>query len=62
MGISPYQYVLQQRVERVKYLLKSTPLPLSEIAMSCGFNDQTQMSKHFRKLTGMTPKAYRQGD
>jgi AraC family transcriptional regulator len=62
MGISPYQYVLQQRVERVKYLLKTSPLPLSAIAVSCGFNDQTQMSKHFRKLTGMTPKAYRKGD
>jgi AraC family transcriptional regulator len=62
MGISPYQYVLQQRVERVKYLLKTSPLSLSEIAVSCGFNDQTQMSKHFRKLTGMTPKAYRKGD
>jgi AraC family transcriptional regulator len=61
MGISPYQYVLQQRVERVKYLLKTSPLPLSEIAVYCGFNDQTQMSKHFRKLTGMTPKAYRKG-
>lgn len=62
MDISPYQYVLQQRVERVKYLLKTTPLPLSEIAVTCGFNDQTQMSKHFRKLTGITPKAYRKGD
>lgn len=59
MGISPYQYVLQQRVERAKYLLKTTPLPLSEIAAICGFNDQTQMSKHFRKLTGIPPKAYR---
>jgi AraC family transcriptional regulator len=61
MGISPYQYVLQQRVERVKYLLKTSPLPLSEIAVRCGFNDQTQMNKHFRKLAGMTPKAYRKG-
>jgi AraC family transcriptional regulator len=60
MGISPYQYVLQQRVERVKYLLTTTLLPLCEIAVMCGFNDQTQMSKHFRRLTGMTPKAYRQ--
>ncbi len=60
VGTSPYQYVLQQRVERVKQLLKTTQLPLSEIAVMAGFNDQTQMSKHFRKLTATTPKAYRQ--
>lgn len=60
MGISPYQYVLQQRVERSKHLLKQTQLPFSEIAVMCGFSDQTQMSKHFRKLAGTTPKAYRQ--
>lgn len=37
MGLAPYQYVIQQRVERAKALLKQTKLSLSEIALQCGF-------------------------
>ena len=60
-GISPYQYMLQQRVERAKALLKSNlELPIAEISFECGFASQSHLCKCFRKLTGMTPKAYRQ--
>lgn len=61
MGISPYQYVLQQRVELAKQILKTTSHSLSEVATLCGFNDQAQMNRHFRKFTGVTPKTYRNG-
>lgn len=60
MGITPYQYVIQQRVERAKRLLRQQrELPISEIALHCGFTHQSHMAKYFRQLTRMTPKAYR---
>lgn len=59
MGISPYQYVLQQRVERAKQLLNQSELTISEIALECGFANQTHLLKQFRKFTGMSPNKYR---
>lgn len=59
IGTSPYQYLLQQRVERAKQLLKQTERSIMDIAFSCGFNSHSHLSKQFRQLTGMTPKAYR---
>jgi AraC family transcriptional regulator len=59
-GISPHQYLLQQRVERAKQLLKTSQLAIAEIALQCGFNSQSHLGKAFRDVTGMTPKEYRQ--
>lgn len=59
IGTSPYQYLLQQRIERAKQLLKQTNQPIMEIAFQCGFNNHSHLSQQFRRLTGMTPKAYR---
>jgi AraC family transcriptional regulator len=58
MGISPWQYVIQQRVERAKDLLKVSDLSILEVALLCGFANQTHLNKHFRKLIGITPKQY----
>ncbi|ASC70617.1 DNA-binding response regulator [Halomicronema hongdechloris C2206] len=59
LGLSPYQYLLQQRVERAKTLLKRTDKPIVAIALECGFNSHSHLGRKFRQLTGMTPKAYR---
>jgi AraC family transcriptional regulator len=59
VGTSPYQYLLQQRVERAKQLLKQTDQSIMDIAFLCGFNSHSHLSKQFRQLTGMTPKDYR---
>lgn len=59
LGVTPHQYVLQQRVERAKQLLKQTELSVMEIALSCGFSSHSHLGKWFRQQTGMTPKAYR---
>jgi len=61
MGLSPYQYLLKQRVERAKQLLKQTNRLIADIALECGFNSHSHLSKQFRQLTGMTPKAFRFG-
>jgi AraC family transcriptional regulator len=57
-GISPYQYLMQQRVERAKQLLEKRSITISSIALDCGFANQTHLTKVFRQMTGMTPKAY----
>ncbi|MFH7029488.1 MAG: helix-turn-helix domain-containing protein [Heteroscytonema crispum UTEX LB 1556] len=59
IGIAPYQYLLQQRIERAKQLLKQSDRSIMEIALDCGFNSHSHLSKQFRQFTGMTPKAYR---
>ena len=59
MGISPHQYLLQQRVERAKQLLKHSDQLIVDIALECGFSSHSHLSRQFRQLTGMTPKAYR---
>ena len=61
MGISPHQYVIQQRVERAKQLLQQTDHSIIDIALACGFNSHSHLSKQFRQVTGMTPKAFRTG-
>jgi AraC family transcriptional regulator len=59
LGIPPYQYLLQQRIERAKQLLKQTDKSIVNIAFACGFNSHSHLTKQFRQLTGMTPKAFR---
>ena len=59
MGITPHQYLLKQRVEQAQQLLKGTKLAIAEIALQCGFNSQSHLTKHFRDATGTTPSSYR---
>jgi AraC family transcriptional regulator len=58
VGIAPYQYLMQQRVKRAKQLLEKQSIAISTIALDCGFANQTHLTKVFRQMTGMTPKAY----
>ena len=59
IGTTPYQYLLQQRVERAKQLLKNSDRSITDIALMCGFNSHSHLSKQFRQLAGVTPKDYR---
>jgi AraC family transcriptional regulator len=60
IGISPHQYVIQQRVEQAKSLLKSkTDLSITDIALQVGFSSQSHLTQQFRRLTGITPKQAR---
>lgn len=58
-GVSPYQYVMQQRIERAKYLLRTTSLSVAEVALKSGFSNQNQLAIQFRKFTNTTPSGYR---
>jgi AraC family transcriptional regulator len=59
MGISPHQYVIQQRVERAKLMLSKTDLAIADIALEVGFSSQSHLTQQFKRLTGMTPKQVR---
>jgi AraC family transcriptional regulator len=59
MGISPHQYVIQQRVEQAKMMLKRTDLAIADIALQVGFSSQSHFTQQFKRLTGMTPKQVR---
>jgi AraC family transcriptional regulator len=58
-GISPHRYVMHSRIEKAKRLLMDERLPLVEVGMEVGFRNQSHFTTLFRKLTGVTPKVYR---
>jgi AraC family transcriptional regulator len=60
-GTPPHRYVTNCRVEKAKALLAEDELPLVEIGLSVGFQNQSHFTTLFHKLTGVTPKAYRDG-
>jgi AraC family transcriptional regulator len=55
-GLSPHQYVIQQRVERAKQLLQRRGMSIADVAQACGFAHQSHLNRHFKRLTGVTPK------
>jgi AraC-like DNA-binding protein len=59
VGLPPHGYVLQRRIEHAQQMLRNTDLPMSEIALSAGFSDQSHLARHFRRLTGMSPSVVR---
>lgn len=60
-GCSPHRYLVEQRVERAKWLLRQSECPLIEVAIASGFVDQSQFSKTFKKVVGTTPSKFRDG-
>lgn len=58
-GTSPHDYICRFRIDQAKHLMTTTETPLSEIALDCGFADQSHLSRVFRRLTGHTPAAWR---
>ncbi|GAB4347109.1 MAG: AraC family transcriptional regulator [Leptolyngbyaceae cyanobacterium] len=59
-GLTPHQYLIRQRVERAKLLLKEGKMGILEVALACGFTHQSHLNRHFKRLTGMTPKKFSQ--
>ena len=58
-GLSPINYIIRQRLENAKYLLKCTSLPISHISQECGFSSESQFCSMFKKVTQQTPKIFR---
>jgi AraC family transcriptional regulator len=60
VGIPPHQYILQQRIDRVKYLLRSSNLDIAEIALRVGFCDASHLNRCFKNSLGKIPSQWRQ--
>jgi AraC family transcriptional regulator len=58
-GISPHQFLIHQRVERAKLLLKQPERTVLSIALECGFANQSHFARCFRQCTGMNPNQFR---
>ena len=59
-GETPHQFVLSKRLEEAQRLLRETDLPLSQVALSVGFQSQSHFTHVFRNRLGETPRHYRQ--
>ncbi|MBX7549576.1 AraC family transcriptional regulator [Streptomyces sp. NPDC004232] len=57
-GIAPHQYLMSRRVGRARRLLLDGLAPV-EVAAVTGFFDQAHLTRHFRRLVGVTPGRYR---
>lgn len=54
-GVTPYQYILRQRLATARHLITSSNLPLSEVAAHTGFSSQSALSHAFRRSFGHSP-------
>jgi AraC family transcriptional regulator len=57
-GASPHQFVLERRIARAQTLIAAGGV-LAEVALQCGFADQSQLTRSFSRCVGLTPAAYR---
>jgi AraC-like DNA-binding protein len=58
VGLTPHAYLIQVRVRRAQRLLLSGETP-AQAALSTGFFDQSHLTRHFKRIVGVTPGRYR---
>jgi AraC-like DNA-binding protein len=61
-GETPHQYLLTRRIERARYLLRTTDLRVAEICLEVGFASVGSFTTTFRRLVGVSPTAYRRAN
>ena len=59
-GETPHQFVLRQRVDRAKAMLRAPDTRILDVAVACGFKTQQHFAQVFRDACGVSPKEYRQ--
>lgn len=59
VGVSPHSYLIKCRIDAAKRMLWDTKINMETIAEACGFTNQQQFSKTFKKQLGITPSQYR---
>src|SRR6185436_18144716 len=58
-GVPPHRWLLLQRVEQAKELLRRSAQPLVDIALACGFADQSHFTRVFTAVMGASPGNWR---
>jgi AraC family transcriptional regulator len=58
-GQPPHRWLVEQRIEKAKQLLVNTSLSLAEIALACGFSDQSHFARAFSRAMHTSPSAWR---
>jgi len=56
---TPHQYLIKQRIDRAKELLRNSDMSVTDICVEVGFESLGSFSSLFRKATGLSPSAYR---
>jgi AraC-like DNA-binding protein len=59
VGSSPMNWLRRERMNAAKRLLVQTDTPISEVALCCGYPDPLHFSREFRRVTGLSPTAFR---
>lgn len=59
INLSPMQYLLDYRIEKAAELLTQTDLPVTTIALQCGYNNTSYFIQQFHKKMNVTPREYR---
>jgi AraC family transcriptional regulator len=59
-GETPHQFVLRQRIERAKAMLRAPDVRVLDVAVACGFKTQQHFAQVFRDVCRVSPTAYRQ--
>jgi AraC family transcriptional regulator len=59
-GETPHQFVLRQRLERAKTMLRAADARVLDVAVACGFKTQQHFAQAFRDVWGVSPTEYRQ--
>ena len=59
-GMTPSAYVRHCRIEHAKRIMRSPDVPLSSVAETIGYTDQFTFSKAFKRITGFSPRLYRE--
>ena len=58
IGVTPYRYVLERRVERAKAMLRAAKTSLVDISLSVGFYSQSHFTSAFHRMVGATPTEF----
>jgi AraC family transcriptional regulator len=59
-GETPHKFVLRQRLERAKAMLRAPDARVLDVAVACGFKTQQHFAQVFRDICGVSPTEYRQ--
>ena len=59
MGVAPHKWLLTRRVELAKERLRDHQLSLLDVALACGFADQSHLTRVFTCMVGLSPGAWR---